>query len=111
MRKFNRLIAYVLVVGLVLTAAYIISAQQEGEMPQRPRQWQQRRQMDPEAIIKRRIEQVMTELNLSEEETAVLKPMIEGILRTRMEQSREMRQLIVDLQNAIEEKDDTQIKA
>jgi hypothetical protein len=106
-RKFNSLIAFMLVVGLVLTTSYIISAQQQ----QRPRQRQQRRQIDPEAIIQRRVERAMQDLNLSEEESAVLKPMIEGIMRTRTEQSREMRTLIDELGKAIEAKDDAQIQS
>ncbi|MFQ6040072.1 MAG: hypothetical protein ACE5PV_04380 [Candidatus Poribacteria bacterium] len=65
MRNFNRILAFVLVVGLVLTSAYIISAQQRNESRQFPRQRQQRRQMDPAAIMERRLERIMRELNLS----------------------------------------------
>ncbi|MBC8234308.1 hypothetical protein H8E77_32565 [bacterium] len=110
MRKF-RLLAFALVVGLILTTSYIISAQQREERRQRPGQGQQRRQMDPEQMIQRRIERTMQELKLSEEESAVLKPKIEGLLRTRTEQSRGMRTLIDDLRKAVEAKDDAQIQA
>ncbi|MBM3240230.1 hypothetical protein FJZ31_28435 [Candidatus Poribacteria bacterium] len=110
MRKFSFL-AFALVVGLVLTTSYIISAQQRGGGQQVPGQGQQRRQMDPEAMMNQRVEQIMKQLNLSNEETAVLKPKIEGILQTRMTQNREMRTLIDALQKAVEAKDDAQIQA
>jgi chromosome segregation ATPase len=111
-RKFNCLLAFVLIIGLVLTSAYIISAQQDsGRRQQRPGQRQQRRQIDPEVMIQRRIERIMRDLNLSEEETAVLKPKIASILHTRLEQNREARNLIDALRKAIEAKDDEQIQA
>ena len=111
MRRLNHLLAFVLIVGLVLTTAYIISAQQDTGRRQRPGQQQGRRQMDPEAMMKRRVERVMEQLKLSEEETTVLKPKIESIMQTRTKRSTEMRTLISDLQKAIEAKDDAQIKA
>ena len=112
MRKFNHLLAFVLVVGLVLTTTYIISAQQEDRRRQRTDgQRQQRRQMDPATMIKQRIEQVMKQLNLPDEEATILKLSIEGILQIRMEQSREMRELINNLRKAVEAKDDTQIES
>jgi Spy/CpxP family protein refolding chaperone len=110
-RKFNRLLAFMLVVGLVLTTAYVISAQQS-ERRQRPEgQQQQRPQMDPAEMMKQRVEQIMKALNPSEEEAAVLKPKIEGLLQTRIDQSRETRNLIDALRKAIEAKDDAQIEA
>ena len=78
MRKFNRLLAFVLVVGLVLTTAYFISAQQDTRR-QRP-QREGRRQMDPAEMMKRRVERVMEQLKLPDDEAAVLKPEIEGIM-------------------------------
>jgi len=101
-KNFKHLLAFVLVVGLVLTCVYVPSAQQGDRRQGRPQQFQ-RRQMNPEMIMER--------LNLSEEETAVLKPQIEGILQTRMKQSLEMRELIDALQKSIEAKDDAQIEA
>jgi Spy/CpxP family protein refolding chaperone len=110
-RKFNRLLAFMLVVGLVLTTAYVISAQQS-ERRQRPEgQQQQRPQMNPAEMMKQRVEQIMKALNPSEEEAAVLKPKIEGLLQTRIDQSRETRNLIDALRKAIEAKDDAQIEA
>lgn len=108
MRKFNRLLAFVLVVGLVLTTAYFISAQQDTRR-QRP-QREGRRQMDPAEMMKRRVERVMEQLKLPDDEAAVLKPEIEGIMQTRTKQSTGMRTLISDLQKAIEAKDDVRMK-
>ena len=104
MRNFNRLLAFVLIVGLVLTTAYLISAQQEDQRRQRPGQREGRRQFDPEAMMKRRIERVIEQLKLSEEETTVLKPKIEGIVQTRTKRSTEMRTLTNDLRTAIDAK-------
>jgi len=109
MRKLNHLLAFVLVVGLVLTTAYLISAQQEGGRRQRPGQFQ-RRQMVPEAMMQRRVEQVMGQLNLSDDEVAVLKPKIETFLLSRLMQMREMQDMIADLQKAIRSEDDARIE-
>jgi len=110
MRKLNRLLAFVLIVGLVLTTAYFISAQQDTRR-QRPRgQREGRPQFNPEEMMRRRVERVMEQLKLSEEEAVVLKPKIEGIMQTRTKQSTGMRTLISDLRKAIEAKDDAQMK-
>ena len=111
MRNLNRLLAFVLIVGLVLTTAYFISAQQEDSRRQRPSQREGRRQFDPEVMMKQRVDRIVQQLNLSEEETAVLKPSIEGIMQTRTKQSTEMRTLMSDLRSAVNAKDDAQIKA
>ena len=111
MRKYNRLLAFVLVVGLVLTTAYIISAQQGDERRRRPGgQREGRRQFDPAEMMKRRVERIMEQLKLSDDEATVLKPEIEGLLQTRTKQSSEMRTLISDLQKAIDAKDNAQMK-
>jgi uncharacterized membrane protein YccC len=114
MRNLNRLLTFALIVGLVLTTAYFISAQQEDTRRQRPGQQGQRqgrRQFDPEAMMKRMVDRTMEQLKLSEEESAILKPKIEGILQTRTQQSTEMRTLMRDLRTAVDAKDDAQIKA
>jgi len=112
MRKLNWLV-FALIVGLVLTTSYIISAQQRDERRQRPGQGQQRqrRQMDPQEMIQRRVERTIQNLKLSDEEAAVLKPQIEGIMQIRMEQNREMRDFMDALQKAVEANDDAQIQA
>lgn len=111
MRNLNRLLAFVFIVGLLLTTAYFISAQQEDSRRQRPGQREGRRQFDPEAMMKQRVDRIVQQLNLSEEESTILKPKIEGILQTRTQQSTEMRTLIRDLRGTIDSNNDTQIKA
>jgi hypothetical protein len=100
MRKLNHLLAFILVVGLLLTSVHIISAQQRGGQGRPPQM--QGRQMDPEAMVNRMMERIMGRLNLSAEESAALKPRIEGILRMQIEQNREVRQLVDDLEKAID---------
>ena len=118
MKKLNRLLVSALVVGLVLTAVHVISAQQRDEM-QRPgrqpgQERPQRGQFDPEQMMSRRMESIvqdMQKLNLPADEIAILKPRIESLLRTRMDQNRGMGELIEALRQAIDAKDDGQIKA
>ena len=106
MRKLNRLLVFVLIVGLLLSAVHIISAQQRGRADQR-----QRGQMDPAAMVARMLERALTGLNLSDEETTVIKPKAESILQTRMDQNREMRELTNDLREAVDAEDGKQIEA
>jgi len=110
MRNFSRLIAFALAIGLVLTGTYVIWAQQRRQGSQRPGQMQQRPQMSSEEMVQRMLEQTMRQLTLSEEETTVLKPKIEEILKIRIEQSTEMRELTNALREAINADDDAQIK-
>jgi Spy/CpxP family protein refolding chaperone len=70
-----------------------------------------RPQMDPEQMMQRMMERIMERLNLSADESAVLKPMIEGIMQTRQEQASEMRELTDALQKAVDDKDSERIKA
>lgn len=108
MRKFNHLLVFIIVLGLVLTSVHIIWAQQQQGAGQRRagqqrqgRQQGQGRQMDPAAIMERMMERVMEQLNLSAEESAVLKPMIEGVMQTRMQQGQEMRERMTGLREAM----------
>jgi len=125
MRKFNRpdqigvqsnWLVFVLVVGLVLTTAYLLSAQQD-QRQGRPRQGPgqgpngERPQFDPAEMVQRMVDRSVEPLNLSADETAVLKPKIKAILQTRMEQGQQMREVVQSLQTAIDTKDEAQIKA
>lgn len=74
--------------------------------------------MDPaamrERMLERRIENVtqgMQELNIPENEAAVLKDQIGLLLRARMDHSNEMEQIREALQQALDAKDNAQIKA
>ncbi len=123
MRKFNRpdkigiqssLLVFVLVVGLVLTTTYFLSAQQD-QGQGRSRQGQgpggERPQFDPAQMVERMVDRSVEPLNLSADETAVLKPKIKAIFQTRMEQGQQMREVTQSLQTAIGTKDEAQIKA
>lgn len=96
-------IASITLISLVLIA-YLIA--QEA-----PRQRQQRPQFDPERMIQRTMERITQELKLSDEEAAVLKPKIENLLRTRMNHSQQIRQMIQSLRTAIQNDNSDQIKA
>ena len=129
MRKFNRpdqiggqsrpasgiqsnLLVFVLVIGLVLMTAYLLSAQQdEGRGRSRQGPGGERPQFDPAEMVERMIDRSIEPLNLSAEETAVLKPKIKAIFQTRMEQGQQMREVIQSLRTAIDTKDEAQIKA
>jgi len=105
MKKLNRLILFSIIVSLIFGSVYIM-AQQRAQRPQR----MERPQIDPEQIIQRRMERIIEELKLSEDETTVLKPKIENILRTNMEQSLKTRELTNALREALNADDDAQIK-
>ena len=109
MRKLNHLLVFVLVIGLVLTSVHIISAQQQDRRQRGT--GQQRRQMDPAERLNLMLERTMGQLNLSEEETAVLQPMIKGLMEERMKQSTKRRELITALQEAIDAKNSEQVQA
>jgi DNA repair exonuclease SbcCD ATPase subunit len=115
MRKLNYSLILVLVVGLSLTMLSIVSAQQNtgqtGADRQNRQNQQQRTQMDPEAMIQQRLGRIMEQLKPSDEDAAVLKPKIEGLMRIRMTQSQDTRELINSLREAINAKNTDQIKA
>jgi len=111
MRKLNYLLVFVLVVGLALTSVHIISAQmQQQGGRQRGTSQQQRPQMDPAEMLNRMLERTMGQLNLSEEETTVLQPMVKGLLEERMNQGTKRRELINALREAIDAKNSEQVQ-
>ena len=109
MRRLNHLLVLMLVIGLAFATVHVISAQQRGGGRQGG--GRQGRQMDPAAMLERRMERIMDQMELSADESAVLKPMIEGILKERTKQSTEMQQIRDDLQKAIDAKSADQMKA
>ena len=109
MRKIKQMLVFVLVVGLVLTSVHIISAQMQ-DRRQRGTGQQQRRQMDPAQMMERILERTMEPLNLSEEEGAVLQPMIKGLLQKRMDQGIKRREAVNALREAINAKDAEKVK-
>jgi len=116
MRKLIFSLIFVLVVGLSISTLSIVLAQQDtGSAPpadqQNPQGQRQRPpQMDPEAMISQMLTRTMEQLKLSDEETTVIKPKIEAIMRARMAQSQERRTLVSSLREAINAKNTDQIK-
>jgi len=115
MRKLNYALILVLVFGLSLTILSVVLAQQDtgqaGGNRQNRQNRQQRVQMDPEAMIQQRLGRILEQLKLSDEETTVLKPKIEAIMRLRIEQSQAMRTLMNSLREAVNAKNADQVKA
>jgi len=115
MRKLNYALILVLVFGLSLTILSVVLAQQgtgqAGANRQNRQNQQQRTPMDPEAMIQQMLGRTLEPLKLSDEETTVLKPKIEAIMRLRMEQSQATRTLISSLREAINAKNTDQVKA
>ncbi len=114
MKKVGFLLTLALVFILTLVMTSIIAAQQPPAQQGGERMRQggpQDRQFDPAEMMKRRLDQIMEQLKPSEDEAAVLKPMIEKILQTRMDQSREMRDLTNGLREAVNAKDTEKIKS
>jgi hypothetical protein len=111
MRRLKHLLVFMLVISLAFATVHIISAQQRGGVRQGGGRQFQGRQMDPEAMLERMLGRIMDQLELSADESAVLKPMIEGILRERTKRNTEMQQLRDDLQKAIDAKSADQMKA
>ena len=110
MKKVSSLTA-LLVIILSLAMVSIIIAQQPGGDRNRPNRQQERQQFDPAEMMNRRVNQIMEQLKPSADEAAVLKPMIESILQTRMTQSTEMRELVNGLREAVNAKDTEKIKS
>lgn len=117
MRRLNLLLAFVLVLALVLTAAHIISAQQQRGGMQQQRQGRQQRgqfQFDPEQMLQRRLERIkqnMQDMGLSAEEVDYLGTQVGNLLREGMNQRSEMQTLIEGLQEAMDAKNEAEMKA
>ncbi len=114
MRRLNVLLAIVFALALVLTAAHIISAQQQRGGMQQQRQGRQQRQFDPEQMLERRLERIkqnMQEMGLSAEEVNYLGTQVGDLLRESMNQRNAMQTLIEDLQKAMDAKNEAEMKA
>lgn len=112
MRKLNKALIPILVIGLMLTGVHIISAQRQrgggapGGTEGRPR-------FDPEQMLQRRVENIMEgmqEMNIPDNEAVILKTQIEGLLRLRMTPNDKMTQAMETLQKAVDSKDNEQIR-
>jgi hypothetical protein len=109
MRKLIYSLVFVLVIGLTISTSGLVLAQQQDQGPGQggPNQQnrQQRPQMDPEAMIKQMLTRITEQLKLSDDESKVITPMIENILRTRMTQNQANRELMNSLRTIINAKD------
>lgn len=117
--KLNRLFIAIFVIGLVLSSAYFISAQ-EDTRPDRSNLQQQERgerrergrgQFNPAQMVERQTERAIENLNLSDEETAVLVPKIKAIAQHRLQQRQELRPFTQALRTSVDGGDSAQIKA
>ena len=117
--KSNRLLITVCAISLILTSAYFISAQEETRPDRSTRQQQnrgQRRgggraQFNPEQMIQRQTERAVENLNLSDEESAILVPKIKAILQHRMQQPQTLRPFAEALRTAVDGNDDAQVRS
>ena len=116
--KLNRSLVAIFVIGLVLSSAYFISAQ-EDTRPDRSDLQQQRRgergegrrgQFDPAQMAERQTERAIEGLNLSDEEATILVPKIKAIAQHRLQQRQELRPFTQALRTSIDSEDNKQIK-
>ena len=117
--KLNRSLVAIFIIGLVLSSAYFISAQ-EDTRPDRSDLQQQRRgergegrrgQFDPAQMAERQTQRAIEGLNLSDEEAAILVPKIKTIALHRLQQRQELRPFTQTLRTSVDGEDNTQIKA
>ena len=117
--KLNRPLVAILIIGLVLSSAYFISAQEDTRPDRSSRQRQEygergergRRQLDPAQMVERQTQRAVENLNLSDEETAVLVPRIRAIAQHRLQQRQELRPFAQTLRTSVDAGDRAQIKA
>ncbi len=116
--RSNRLFIVIFVIGLVLSSAYFISAQ-EDTRPDRSNLRQQergqrgergRRQFDPAQMAERQTERAIEDLNLSDEEATILVPRIKAIAQHRLQQRQELRPFTQALRTSVDGGDSKQIK-
>ena len=117
--KLNRPLVAIFVIGFVLSSAYFISAQ-EDTRPDRSNLQQQGRgqrgeggrgQFDPAQMAERQTERAIENLNLSDEEAAILVPKIKAIAQHRLQQRQELRPFAQALRTSVDGGDKAQIKA
>ncbi len=118
-RKLNCSFVGVLTIGLVLTSAYFISAQ-EDTRPDRSSREQRGRgergergrgQFNVAEMVERQTQRAIENLNLSDEEGAVLVPKIKAIAQHRLEQRQTLRPLTQALRTSVDGEDKAEIKS
>ena len=117
--KLNRPLVAIFVIGLVLSSAYFISAQEDTRPDRSSRQQQERGergegrrgQFDPAQMAERQTQRAIENLNLSDEEATILVPKIKAIAQHRLQQRQELRPFTQTLRTSVDGGDNTQIKA
>ena len=117
--KLNRSFVGILTIGLVLISAYFISAQ-EDTRPDRSSREQRGRgergergrgQFNVAEMVERQTQRAIENLNLSDEEGAVLVPKIKAIAQHRLEQRQTLRPLTQALRISVDGEDKAEIKS
>ena len=117
--KLNRSFVGILTIGLVLVSAYFISAQ-EDTRPDRSSREQRGRgergergrgQFNIAEMVERQTQRTIENLNLSDEEGAVLVPKIKAIAQHRLEQRQTLRPLTQALRTSVDAEDKAEIKS
>lgn len=117
--KLNRSFVGILTIGLVLISAYFISAQ-EDTRPDRSSREQRGRgergergrgQFNVAEMVERQTQRAIENLNLSDEEGAVLVPKIKAIAQHRLEQRQTLRPLTQTLRTSVDGEDKAEIKS
>ena len=117
--KLNRPLIAIFVIGLVLSSAYFISAQEDTRPDRSSRQQRERGergergrgQFNIAEMVERQTERAIENLNLSDEETTILVPRIKAIAQHRLQQRQELRPFTQALRTSVDGGDRAQIKA
>ena len=117
--KLNRPLIAIFVIGLVLSSAYFISAQEDTRPDRSSRQQRERGergergrgQFNIAEMVERQTERAIEDLNFSGEEAAILVPKIKAIAQHRLQQRQELRPFTQALRTSVDGGDSTQIKA
>ena len=117
--KLNRPLIAIFTIGFVLSSAYFISAQEDTRPDRSSRQQRERGersegrrgQFNLEQMVERQTQRAIENLNLSDEETAILVPRIKAIAQHRLQQRQGLRPFAQALRTSVDSEDSKQIKA
>ena len=118
-RKLNRPLVAILIIGFVLSSAYFISAQEDTRPDRSSRQQRTRGergergrgQFNIAEMVERQTQRAIENLNLSDEEAAVLVPRIKAIAQHRLQQRQALRPLTQALRTSVDGEDKAEIKS
>lgn len=117
--RSNRLLIAICVIGFVLSSAYFISAQEDTRPDRSSRQQRERGeqgegrrgQFNLEQMVERQIQRAIEDLNLSDEEAAILVPRIKAIAQHRLQQRQALRPFAQALRTSVEGEDSGEIRS